>query len=55
MILKPIITDLLFSFAGMLFMHQENLPEAQKAQIRIDNDRQIGDDSKKGPPGMKNC
>jgi hypothetical protein len=51
--LKDVVLHLPFAFAGVLFMLQANSLVVQKFTIKIDIDRQIGDDSKKGPPGIK--
>ncbi len=51
--LKEVVSHLLFAFAGVLFMLQANSLVAQKITLKIDTDPQIGDDSGKGPPGIK--
>ena len=51
--LKDVVLHLLFAFGGVLFMLQANSLVVQKITIKIDIDPQIGDDSRKGPPGIK--
>ena len=51
--LKEVVSHLLFAFAGVLFMVQANSLSVQKIALKIDIDPQIGDDSGKGPPGIK--
>ena len=51
--LKEVVSHLLFAFAGVLFMLQANSPAVQKITLKTDIDPQIGDESRKGPPGIK--
>ncbi len=53
--LKAVVSHLLFPFAGVIFRLQASPLAVQKFTLKIDIDPQIGDDSKKGPPGIKNC
>ena len=50
--LKEVVLHLLFASAGVLFMMQANSLVAQKFTIITATDPQIGDDSRKGPPGI---
>jgi len=45
---------MLFAFACVIFRLQLNPLVVQQFTIKIDIDPQIGDDSKKGPPEIKN-
>jgi len=51
--IEDVVSHLFFAFAGILFMLQANSLVVQKITIKIDIDPQFGDDSKKGPPGIK--
>ncbi len=53
--LKDVVSHLLYVFADATFRLQASPLVVQKIPIKIDIDQQIGDDSKKGPPGIKNC
>lgn len=53
--LKAVGFPLLYAFADAAFQLQASQLAVQKFTLRIDFDPQIGDDSKKGPPGIKNC
>jgi hypothetical protein len=52
--LKAVVSNMLYAFADATFRLQENPIVVQKITIKIDMDPQIGDDSKKGPPGIRN-
>jgi hypothetical protein len=52
--LKAVVSHMLFAFADATFRLQTSQLVVQKFTIKIDIDPQIGDDSKKGPPGTKN-
>lgn len=50
--LKAVVSYLLFASAGMLSRLQACPLVAQKIPIRTDFDQQIGDDPRKGLPGL---
>jgi len=52
--LKAVGFHLLYALADALFRLQASQLAVQKFTIKIDIDPQIGDASKKGPPGIKN-
>jgi hypothetical protein len=51
--IKEVVLHLLFACAGVLFTMQANSLVVRKFTIKTDIDPQIGDDSRKGPPGIK--
>ena len=51
--LKEVVSHLLFTFAAVLFLVQVNSLVIQKSTLKIAIDPLIGDDSGKGPPGIK--
>ncbi len=51
--LKEVVSHLLFAFAGVLILLQANSLVTHKITLKIAIDPQIGDDSGKGPPGIK--
>jgi hypothetical protein len=52
--LKAVGFHLLYAFADATFRLQASQLVVQKITIKTDIDPQINDDSKKGPPGIKN-
>ena len=51
--LKAVFMHLLFASSGASFMLQANLFVIQKSTMKTGIDPQIGNDSKKRPPGIK--